>query len=204
MSEITDNKKIPWSVMFPASLLVAGNLLGVGVLALPVKVGLSGYIPGVIEIIVIASLMLISAYVIAARLSPDKKNFDIPSFFKQELGGTGKWIAIICNLILLYGVLIAYLSAISEIVRNLLPVSISPALITIIYFLVVTSLVLFGKGILRKGNTIILIAVFIAFVVLVKTGLVHFNSHLLVSYAKWKYLPLGLSAPLTRLCRFEP
>lgn len=190
MQTATD-QRVSWSVIITASLLVAGNLLGVGVLALPIKVGLSGFTVGVIEILIICFIMVISAFVIAARLPAGQKDFDIPSFFHQELGTVGRWIAIICNLILLYGVLIAYLSAISDIVENLFPQHISHTLVTIIYFMLVTSLIMFGRKVLRRGNTILLIVIFISFVVLIKTGVVDFNPHLL-SYTNWKYLPLGL------------
>lgn len=187
----TNNPKIPWSAILPAALLVAGNLLGVGILALPIKVGLSGFVPAVLDILVICVIMLISAFIIAARLSPDKKNFDIPSFFHQELGHIGQWLAVICNLILLYGVLIAYLSAISEIVLNLLPFHVSHIVVTVAYFFLVTSLIMFGNNILRKGNIILLIAIFICFVVLIKSGVVDFQPHLL-NYMRWGLIPLGL------------
>ncbi|MCK4607914.1 MAG: tryptophan/tyrosine permease, partial [Gammaproteobacteria bacterium] len=173
------------------SLLVAGNLLGIGILALPIKVGLSGYGPSMVDISVICIIMLISAFIIAARLPADKKHFDMPSFFGQELGTSGRWIAVVCNLILLYGVLVAYLSAISTIAVNLLPVNAPHVLITILYFLLVTSLVMFGRNVLKKGNTILLIIVFICFIILVSNGTTDFHAQLL-GYKNWALLPLGL------------
>ncbi len=184
-------EKISWFSILSASFLIAGNLLGVGILALPIKAGLSGFLPSVLDILVICTVMLISAFIIVARLSKQKKNFDIPSFFNQELGVTGRWIAIISNLILLYGVLVAYLSAISSIVVNLIPIHVSHILITFVYFLFVTSLIMFGRKVLRKGNTILLTAVFICFLFLIKSGMADFSPHLL-TYANWKYIPLGL------------
>lgn len=184
-------EKISWRQILPAALLVAGNLLGVGILALPIKVGISGFLPSLIDILIICSLMVISAFVIASRLSPEKSNFDLPSFFHQELGVFGYWIATICNLILLYGVLVVYLSAISSIVANIFPIAVSEQLVTVLYFLFATSLIMFGRKVLKQGNVILLIAIFICFIVLVKTGVKDFNSTLL-SYTNWKYLPLGL------------
>jgi len=79
-------QSIPLRTIFLSSLLVAGNLIWLWILALPIKVGLSGSLPAVVDIVLICIVMLISAFVIAVRLSPDKKIFDIPSFFNQELG----------------------------------------------------------------------------------------------------------------------
>ena len=185
------SQRVSWSVIITTSLLVAGNLLGIGVLALPITVGLSGFEIGVVEIVVISAIMIISAFIIASRLPAGQKDFDIPSFFQQELGTTGRWVAIVCNLILLYGVLVAYLSAISDIVENIFPLHISHTLITILYFGLVTTLIMFGRNVLRRGNTILLLAIFACFVVLIKTGVADFHPHLL-SYSDWKYLPLGL------------
>ncbi|MCK4609061.1 MAG: hypothetical protein KAT71_06240, partial [Gammaproteobacteria bacterium] len=61
------SRKVSWTAILPASLLVAGNLLGIGILALPIKVGLSGYGPSMVDISVICIIMLISDFIIAAR-----------------------------------------------------------------------------------------------------------------------------------------
>lgn len=187
----TSTEKVSWPTILSASFLVAGNLLGVGILALPIKVGLSGFLPSIFDILLICLVMLFSAFIIVMRLSKERKNFDIPSFFNQELGTIGYWIAIICNLILLYGVLVAYLSVISSIIITFLPTQMPHVLITFGYFLFVTSLIMFGRKVLRRGNTVLLIAVFICFVFLVRSGMADFNPHLL-TYTDWKYIPLGL------------
>ncbi|MCK4870626.1 MAG: tryptophan/tyrosine permease [Gammaproteobacteria bacterium] len=184
-------KKIPWKNILPPSFLVAGNVLGVGILALPIKLGVSGFAPSILDLVVICLLMLISAFVIAERLPVDKANFDIPSFFHQELGSKGRWIAVVCNLILLYGVLVAYLSGISCMLHALFPFPVSRALLTSAYFLLATSLVLFGRKVLRRGNTILLIAIWICFGVLIASGTSDFHWHLL-TYTDWRFLPIGL------------
>jgi len=84
------------------SFLVMGNVLGVGVLALPIKCGLCGFVPALISIVLIWAVMLISAWVIAYKINLEKSDsFDIPSFYGNALGKAGKWVAITCNLILI-------------------------------------------------------------------------------------------------------
>lgn len=177
--------------LLPSSFLVAGNVLGVGLLALPIKLGLSGYLPSVLDIIVICIAMVISALVIAERLPTDKPVFDLPSFFHQEMGITGRWIAIICNLIILYGIIIAYLSGISKIIYTLIPWHISQSLIIVLYFTFATSLIVFGSNVLKRSSSVILPAIIICFVILVVIGGKHFNPKLL-QYSNWKFIPLGL------------
>lgn len=190
---MSENKRIDHKLpIISVSFLVLGNCLGVGVLALPIKSGLSGFFPALIGIIVIWSIMLISAWVIAYKINLAKSDsFDIPSFFEAELGKIGKWLAVVCNLILLYGVLIAYLSGISSMVETLFDIPLPQSVIVFLYFIITTSLIMFGMDALRKGNCFIIAGIWISFIVLIVTGISHFDSKLL-TYSDWNLLPLGL------------
>ena len=182
---------ISWKTILPASLLVAGNLLGVGILAMPIKIGLSGYAPALVDIILISAIMLLSAIVIAYRIPAHQSHFDLPSFFEKELGTFYRYLAIICNLILLYGVLIVYLSAISTILYQLLPYHIARPWFTILYFLFATALLISKPDIIKRNNVVLLILILIGFIVLISTGSRLFNPYLL-TYSNWALLPIGL------------
>jgi len=174
------------------SFLVLGNCLGVGVLALPIKYGLAGFWPALLGICFIWLLMLISALVIARKICTAKsETFDIPWFFKDALGAGGKWLAIACNLILLYGVLTAYLSGMSTMIDQLCHPPVNKALITLVYFIITTGLILFGTRAYQKGNLLVIIAVWVCFILLVISGARRFDPALLRS-AQWKYFPIGI------------
>jgi len=179
------------------SFLVMGNVLGVGVLALPIKCGLSGFAPALTAIVVIWAVMLLSAWVIAYKINIEKSDsFDIPSFYGNSLGNAGKWIAIVCNLILLYGVLVAYLGGISTMVSSLVKDSfpnlgLTPSLITLVYFSVLTTMILFGMEALRKGNMVVIAVIWISFFGLVFTGVSQFDVEKL-AYTDWKLMVVGL------------
>ncbi len=192
-TSIAINKNTPKnSAIFISSLLVLGNVLGVGVLALPISAGLGGFIPALFGIVIVWCMMLFAAWLIAYRIDENKKNFDIPSFFKDELGTTAKWIAIACNLLILYGVLVAYLSGISTMMAALYSdLAHYRFIITIVYFCIVVSLIVFGLGIMRKGMSLIMIVLWICFFAMCFTGLGDWHSKLL-TYTDWKYLPICL------------
>ena len=79
MNNTETKGKLP---VITTSFLVIGNVLGVGVLALPIKCGLSGFVPALISIVLIWAVMLTSAWVIAYKINIEKsESFDIPSFF---------------------------------------------------------------------------------------------------------------------------
>jgi tyrosine-specific transport protein len=152
------------------SFLVTGNILGVGVLALPVKAGLSGFIPALSAVCVIWFLMLVSAFIILKRLPQHQKHFDIPSFYHREIGRMGYFLAILCNLIILYGVIVAYLSGMSTLLVSLLHIHIPQQMIILGYFLIVTILIISNLHALIRGNMILLLALFVCFLILVATS----------------------------------
>jgi len=193
MTQNIATQSLSYKKILPSAFLIAGNVLGIGLLALPIKLGMSGYLPSVIDILIVSAAMVVSALVIAALLPRDKKVFDIPSFFEDQMGHAGRWIAIICNLIILYGIIVAYLSGISRIVYSLLPPEyhLPQYVVMILYFCIATSLVVFGQNVLRKSSVIILGSIIICFVILILTGSSHFDSSLLLT-SNWKYVPIGL------------
>ena len=194
MNHTETNERLP---VITTSFLVMGNVLGVGVLALPIKCGLCGFVPALISIVVVWAVMLISAWVIAYKINIEKSDsFDIPSFFGKFLGKSGKWVAIACNLILLYGVLVAYLGGISTMVFSLVKDSfpnlpISKPLITVVYFSILTTMILFGMEALRKGNMVVIAVIWITFFGLVLTGVSQFDVEKL-NYTDWKLMVVGL------------
>ncbi|MFH1038157.1 MAG: aromatic amino acid transport family protein [PVC group bacterium] len=184
-----EKTKLP---VITASFIILGNCLGVGVLALPVKYGLAGFVPALIGIFLAWFVMMMSAFVIAYRISQARSDtFDIPWFFRKELGTTGKWLAIACNLILLYGVLTAYLSGMSTMIDRLFHLPLTKHQITVIYFALTTSLVLFGVKAYRKGNALLIGAIWICFILLVVTGVNRFTPELLTG-TDWRCFPIGL------------
>jgi tyrosine-specific transport protein len=191
MTDITTNKNLPvWSM----SLLVTGNVLGVGVLALPIKTGMSGFYPTVLAVIAIWAMMCFTALIIAKRIRPGADgltHFDIPSFFQVELGNAFKWIAIVANLIILYGVITAYLSMVAIMISKLIPTGLSVKEILIIYFVLMFLVMTLGRKIVHKGNMVIMLGIWVSFAFLLFYCFKIFNPSNL-SYQDWVAVPLGL------------
>lgn len=181
-----------WAVIM-SSFLVLGNVLGVGVLALPISSGLGGLVPSLVGICGMWLIMLFAAWIIVFRIDPSKKTFDLPSFYQRELGSVvAKWLAIVCNLIILYGVIVAYLSGISTMFEKIFPIlGQYPNLTTIVYFLLAVSLVVFGLGILERGMSFLIAGVWISFFIMIGTALSGFHSDYL-TFSDWSYVPICL------------
>ena len=82
--------------------LVIGNLIGAGILALPVSLGLAGAVPSLILMLLYGGMMLFTAEVLARESAAARSAaFDFPTLYGKHLGRIGKWIAVITNGIIL-------------------------------------------------------------------------------------------------------
>ena len=117
--------------------LIVGNLIGAGILALPINTGLAGFIPAMAGLFLTSAAMYYSSVILSREaVATRESNFNYPSLYRKHLGEAGKWIAVVANLIILYGLLTAYLTGISTIIVSLFKLSIKPAWIIIGYFTV--------------------------------------------------------------------
>jgi len=178
--------------MLTVVLLITGTTVGAGMLGLPIKTGLSGLFPSLLGMIVVWGLMLGTAWILASRIiASDHATSDLPTLFQQELGTTGKWLSIIGYLTIFYGLLVAYLSGASSIFVNLIKLPLARQVWVIIFFIVVTGIILFGLDLVRKGNAAIMTVLGISFVfLLIKTGQNLNPRHL--TYTDWHFIPSAL------------
>jgi len=120
----------------------------------------------------------------------------LPHFFGIKLGPSAKWIAVVADLIILYGVLTAYLTGVTSILVNLVHTPLPPYDLTLAYFIIVAGLTSFGMGILRRCNAIILITMAVTFLVLVVMTTDHVQLSRVLP-ARWGFLPAAMPVVLT-------
>jgi tyrosine-specific transport protein len=178
--------------IWSAALLLAGNMIGSGLLALPICIGIAGTSAALFGLVVVWLMMLLTGLVIAYHTTQmgRRSAADIPSFFNAFLGSKFKWIAIIANLIMLYGLLVAYLSGTTSILLNTFHLPIQPLLMLVIVFVVMTLLNMFGLPVVRYGTTFFMVVLACSFVYLVgKTGTkIHVANF---THSHWVLLAVG-------------
>jgi tyrosine-specific transport protein len=174
-----------------AALLLAGNMIGSGLLALPVCVGIAGTSAALFGLILVWLMMLFTALIIAYHMTRSKTSYaDIPSFFSRVLGSKFKWVAIIANLIMLYGLLVAYLSGTASILLNTFQISLSSGAMVCVVFLGMTLLNVFGLQVVRYGTTLFMIVLAVSFFYLVgKTSLYIDTANFI--HSKWIFLAVA-------------
>jgi tyrosine-specific transport protein len=189
-----DDKRLP---VVTVGILITGNIVGAGILGLPINTGLAGFPLSSIAMLVMWGLMLATALILSDQiLSSHDDRFDLPSLFGETLGVSGKWIAVSANLLILYGLLVAYLSGSTSILMNLFNVSLPAPVVTVIFFCFNAGLTLFGSTVVRKGNAFLMIAMWVAFVVLIIIAFDRIQPDRL-AFMDWTLLPSGIPILVT-------
>lgn len=121
--------------------LIVGNLIGAGILALPIKTGLAGFVPSLFGLFLTSGAMFYSSVILSREaVQKQQSTFNYPSLYQAYFGGIGKWVAVAANLVILYGLLTAYLTGITTIINNLFSVAL-PTVGLMLGFFAVTALI---------------------------------------------------------------
>lgn len=186
--------------MLGVSCLIAGNLLGAGILGLPINTGLSGVLPSFLAMVVFCVAMYFSAVVLAREAIAEKReDFNFPSLYHRHVGSIGKWVAILANLLILYGLLTAYLTGATSILVNQLHIPGAGSLVLLVVFLILSGVTLLNVAFIQKYNTVLIAALAAAFLVLVMYAGSHVQPERFL-YTDWLYLPAAV--PIV-LCAFH-
>jgi tyrosine-specific transport protein len=193
-----NNSSIPFSTICLTALLVVGNLVGAGVLALPVNTGLSGFLPSLILMLVFCGAMFYSAIVLAKEANKaHTETFNYPSLFHKYLGNTGKWIAILANLIILYGLLTAFITGGTSVIATLFNIpQVFHRWIALLFFSALVCIIMKGINVIVKFNAFFVTVVFISFFIITAMGFEHIKPQNL-AYKDWRFLPCAIPIIVT-------
>ncbi len=190
------NQRNPWA--FPAAVgLIAGNLIGAGILALPASLGLGGMFPSLLIMVVYGALMLFSGEVLLreAAAKPGEQ-YRLPELFESYLGPFGKWLAAAANLLVLYGLLTAYITGGAKVLGSLLGVQGDPAWITLLLAILPVTLAVLKLGVIQKYNIFLMLLLFLSFFVMVGIGETKADLSRL-GHVDWSFVPAAIPLVLT-------
>lgn len=155
------------SLMASLAFLVTGNLIGAGILALPINTGLAGFIPSMGVCILVGLCMLFSARVIGDEVCETKQeSFDLPSIYGKYLGPVGKWIAVVANLLILYGFLVAYITGSASSIGGLFKGGCSGAGLSLAVIVALCGITVCGMGVVKACNSILVLLLWTSFAVI--------------------------------------
>ncbi len=187
----------PKTGLIAATALVTGNLVGAGILGLPINTGLAGMLPSLLAIVAGGALMYLTAIILGGEAQRRRdETFDYPSMYEAFLGKTGKWIAMAANLLILYGLLTAYFTGGAKIIAGFTGLESRPTLVLVLFALPLIALTCVQLGFLARLNTLFIVVLASLFAVLLGTGTGHVEVQRL-DYMDWAYLPATLPIIIT-------
>ena len=137
------------------AFLVAGNMIGAGILAMPISAGIAGFWPSMLMMVFFAFSMFFSGIVLAKEINEKKDDtFNYPSLYQEHFGVSGKWMASAANLTIFYGLLISYLVGSTKIILVVFKINATyEPLILFVVFVVFTYIVMSSMTLIKKYNS---------------------------------------------------
>ncbi|NDY56442.1 tryptophan/tyrosine permease [Desulfovibrio sulfodismutans] len=177
--------------------LIVGNLIGAGILALPINTGLSGFIPSMFGLFLTSAAMFYSAIILSREaVGRQRSTFNFPSLYLEHLGVGGKWVAVVANLIILYGLLTAYLTGITAIINKLFDLNIPTVWLMLGFFLMTSLISLASVDKIMKYIAVIVVVKCGMFVVIAWMGGMHVKAANL-SHSDWALFVCGIPILVT-------
>jgi tyrosine-specific transport protein len=171
--------------------------VGAGILGLPINTGIDGFIPSLLAMLLFGGAMFFTATVLGREAVQKKEDdFNFPSLYQYYLGNIGKWIAILANMLILYGLLTAYLTGGTTIVAKLFHIEKYSVVVLCVIFLILTGLTVMGSNVIRKYNALLMILLWGSFAVIVFMGEEHVKPVRLLQH-DWGFLPVAIPIIVT-------
>lgn len=184
------------------ALLVTGNLIGAGILALPMQTGGAGLLYSFLAMVIFCGAMYFSAIVLAKEAVERKEdNFNYPSLYGRYLGPFGKWLATIANLLILYGLLTAYIGGGATIIVSTISTQAGSGqtltiAVTLILFVALSAFTAAGTGFVARYNQLLMLFLAISFATLVVMGAGHVELQKMI-FHDLRFLPVAVPVILT-------
>lgn len=185
-------------IIITVALLITGNLVGAGILGLPVNTGIDGLVPSLVAMLIFGSAMFYSAIVLSKEaVETHEATFNYPSLYHKYTGPIGKWIAISANMLILYGLLTAYLTGGATIICKILNINPSYTwLIILLVFLILTLFAISGEMIIQKYNILLMLLLWVSFGIIVFMG-ERFVEPIRLQHSDWGFLPVAIPIIVT-------
>ena len=183
---------VPLRDMLGAVGLTAGTMVGVGLLAVPVSLGLIGFVPGVLLILVVVMAMWVAGFALAERaMDQQRQDADLASIVASDLGNWTRWVTLPVYLLMFYAVLVAYLTAAASSLMSLVQWDWTSTQWTILVFGVASCFLVFGQAVMLRLNGLVVATMVMAFLVLLwlSSGGIQYQNLL---HHNWIMAPLVL------------
>ncbi len=158
---------------FSGILLVSGTCIGAGMLALPIVTGIAGFLPSMTINIVCWLFMLLTGLLFLEATLWMKDGANVLTMASYFFGPIGKWIGGLTFLFLYYCLEVSYIAGGTPIFieqASGLGITLSGYSGYILFACVFGLIVLWGSRAINRVNTILMMALFISYILLIVVG----------------------------------
>ena len=136
-----------------ATTALIGTIIGAGILGIPYVIMKSGFLIGIIHIIIISILMIITMLYLGEIALRTKHNYHLTGYAEKYLGRKGKILMLLSLILGIYAAILAYLIGVGESLSHLIFSSSSYTLqIGIIVWFFMSILSYYGLKALEEGE----------------------------------------------------
>ena len=177
-------------------LLIAGSCIGAGMLGLPVLLGLTGFFPSILLLLISWVFMTFTALLLIEVNGWFYERVNIISMAGKAFGRAGKIISWILYLFLFYSLLVAYIAGSGKLFSSFLPFAISQNISSIFFVIFFGVIVYFGTKIVDFSNRLLMIGLIVTYLLMIFLGIskVEFS---LFTHVNMKYFLLPLAVLVT-------
>ena len=179
------------------TLLIAGTMIGVGMLALPVATGDGGFIPAAVIYILCWLFMLCTGLLLLEVCAWMPKDSNLITMSQRLLGRFGKEVCWIVYLFLFVTVMIAHVVSGGSVLGELANGSMPNWLAMVIYVAIFSPVVYLGTKWVDRLNITLMLGVAISYFLFIGVSYQHVDLHLLArsNWSKaWLALPVLFTA----------
>lgn len=151
-----------------AIAVLVGTVVGAGIFGLPYAFVQSGFIVGMIYLLILAVFFLITKICYAEIILRTSDNLEMAGYIERYLGKLGKAVITLCLIFGIYSALTAYIIGVGEFLHSLISplVGGSQFIWSIVFWALVSVLVLVGIGIVSRLEVLMTVGlIFVVFFV---------------------------------------
>lgn len=183
-----------------AMFLVGGTCIGGGMLALPIATGISGLLPSFVIMTICWLAMTATALLLLEATLWMEEGVHVITITSRILGAPGRIVAWILYLFICYASIVAYTAGggvqIASVLNHYFDITISKHVGSVLFILVFGLIIYIGAKTVGWVNTVVFVAMIVAYILLVGMGIDEINPQLLTN-RRWETTLLGLPLLLT-------
>ena len=170
---------------------LVGTIIGAGILGLPYVIAQAGFWTGIIDIVVLGSIVLLLYLYLGEIVLRTKGLHQLPGYAEKYLGSIGKKLMVFAMLFGNYGALIAYIIGVGAAVAAI--AGGSPLTYSLIFFAVVAFIIFIGLKAVGESELLMLPLIIGIIVFILAASLGHINTVNFTSFETTKLLiPYGV------------